>query len=260
MCFSLSGPSRLLCAVCARGCGVLLQTTRRMLGHSVQCIALLGLGWLATAALAQDGEKSRYYIQQMIERAAANDEVGLTAMQRMLEQEPKPTPRDAATARAALQRGQAALRKEDLAAALAAFQQASQDDPSNVEALNHLGLAQRKLNRLPEAERDLQRALALEPTRAVAWFQLAQVYGLRQDGLRARGALVNTYRFAQNPMRAEEILRNIAENEASDTLRTAALETLRQYQLPAAPVIVPPLPTNPGLEPLNPTLHSGRKP
>ena len=225
-----------------------------------------GAAWLLavvcamTPALAQDSERSRYYIQQMIELAATHDEAGVIAMQRMLEQEPRPTPRDPAAARAALQRGQAALRTDDLNAALTAFQQASRDDPGNVDAANHLGLVERKLGRLPDAERDLQRALALEPIRASAWFQLAQVYGLSEDGRRARGALANTYRFAQNPMRAEEILRNIAESEASDTLRIAALETLRLYQLPVEAGIVPPLPTNPGIVPLTTTPTSGRKP
>ena len=222
---------------------------------------LLAAWWCATApALAQDSERSRYYLQQMIELAAANDEAGVTAMQRMLEQEPRPTPRDAAAARAALQRGQAALRTDDLTAALTAFQQASHDDPGSADAINHLGLIERKLGRLPDAERDLQRALALEPTRASAWFQLAQVYGLGEDGRRARGALANTYRFAQNPMRAEEILRNIAESEASDTLRAAALETLRLYRLPVEAVIVPPMPANPGIVPLKTAPGSGQKP
>ncbi|MDS4028524.1 MAG: tetratricopeptide repeat protein [Candidatus Contendobacter sp.] len=223
--------------------------------------AWLLAAWCATTpALAQDSERSRYYIQQMIELAATNDEAGVNAMQRMLEQEPRPAPRDPAAARAALQRGQAALRTGDLNVALTAFQQAGRDDPGNVDAVNHLGLVERKLGQFPDAERDLQRALALEPTRASAWFQLAQVYGLSEDGRRARGALANTYRFAQNPMRAEEILRNIAESEASDTLRTAAVETLRLYQLPVEVVIVPPLPTNPGIVPLTTAPASGRKP
>jgi Flp pilus assembly protein TadD len=213
--------------------------------------ALLLAAWCFTGPVAaQDSERSRYYIQQMIELAAVNDEAGVTAMQRMLEQEPRPTPPDPAAAREALQRGQAALRADDLNAALTAFLHASRDDPGSIDAFNHLGLVQRKLGRLPDAERDLQRALALEPSRASAWFQLAQIYGLNEDVRRARGALANTYRFAQNPMRAEEILRNIAENETSDTLRNAALETLRLYQLPAEAVIVPPLPANPGIVPL----------
>ena len=72
--------------------------------------------------------------------------------------------------------------------------------------------------------------------------------------------MANTYRFAQNPMRAEEILRNIAEKEASDTLRNAALETLRLYRLPAEAVVVPPLPANPGIEPLKPASNPGRAP
>ena len=123
-----------------------------------------------------------------------------------------------------------------------------------------MGLVRRKLGQIPDAERALQQALALEPTRAVAWFQLAQIYGLTEDARRARGALANTYRFAQNPMRAEEILPNIAENEMSDTLRNAARETLRLYQLPAEAVIVPPLLANPGIVPPRIPSGSGQKP
>lgn len=213
----------------------------------------------APVALGQQSEKSRYYVQQMIERAVASDETGLTAMQRLLEQEPKPAARDATAARAALQRAQAALQKNNLNAALAALQQASQQDPGNTEVFNHLGLVERKLGRLADAERHLQQALALEPQNAATWFQLAQVYGLSQDAHRAQGALANTYRFAQNSMRAEEILRNIAENETSDALRNAALATLRQYRLPAAEIIVPPLPTNPGIEPLKSAPPAARR-
>jgi tetratricopeptide (TPR) repeat protein len=221
---------------------------------------LLAIGFAPIPAAAQDSERSRYYIQQMIELAAANDAAGVTSMQQMLEQEPRPIPRDPAAAREALQRGQTALRADDLNAALNAFQQASRDDPGSADAFNYLGLVERKLGRLSEAERDLQQALALEPARASAWFQLAQIYGLTEDSRRARGALANTYHFAQNPMRAEEILRNIAENEASDTLRNAALETLRLYRLPVEAAIVPPLPANPGIVPLRTPPASARAP
>ena len=223
--------------------------------------ALLLAAWFfATPTLAQNGEQNRYYVQQMIELAAANDDHGVTTTQRVLEQSPKPAPTDPTGARVALQRGLTALEQNDLEMALSAFQQASRADPGNIEAINYLGLAYRKLDRLPEAESALQQALALEPARAVAWFQLAQVYGLQHDTRRALGALANTYRFAQNPMRAEEILRNIAENEAADTLRNAALETLRLYHLPAETAIVPPLPANPGITPLHVSPGSARPP
>ncbi|HAO33089.1 MAG TPA: tetratricopeptide repeat protein [Candidatus Competibacter sp.] len=219
---------------------------------------LLALALLASPACAQTVEQSRYYIQQMIELAAAHDENGVTTLQRVLEQGPKPAPADADAARAALQRGLTALEQNELTAALSAFQHASRSDPGNVEAVNHLGLLYRKLNRLAEAEIALQQALALEPSRAVAWFQLAQVYGLQNDSRRAVGALSNTYRFARNPMRAEEILRNIAENEAADSLRNAALETLRLHGLPVQAVIVPPLSPNAEIAPLKAPAGSAR--
>lgn len=211
---------------------------------------LLLVGWLAAGpifAQQQDSERNRFFVQQMIDLAAANNRQGVETMQRMLEQNPRPTAADPAAANASVQWGQAALRQGDLDQALAAFQKAIEVNPGNVNAFNHLGLLYRKLNRFADAERALQQALSLEPTRAVAWFQLAQVYGLQKDDRRALGALANTYRYAENPMKAEEILRYIAEDEADDTLRNAALETLRLYQLPAQPAIVPPLLPNPAL-------------
>ncbi len=214
-------------------------------------LALLVAGLTSAPHVAHGGEQNRFYAQQMIELAATRDENGVTAMQLMLEQNPRPAPLDAAVAQAALRRGQAALQADDLDAALGAFQQASENDPGNAEAANYLGLVYRKFDRLPDAESALLQALALEPSRAVAWFQLAQIYALMNDARRTLGALANTYRFAQNPMRAEEILRNIAENEASDTLRTAALETLRLYQLPVEETIVPPLGLNPDIVPID---------
>ncbi|RUQ29045.1 MAG: tetratricopeptide repeat protein [Candidatus Competibacteraceae bacterium] len=221
---------------------------------------LLAMWLAAIPAFAQNLESNRFYVQQMIERAAANDEHGVVAMQRMLEQNPRPAAADPAAANAMLQAGLAALRQDDSNAALTAFQQAVQMDPGNIEAANHLGLVYRKLGQWTEAERALQQALSLEPTRAVAWFQLAQVYGLQNDVQRATGALANTYRYAQNPMRAEEILRNIAENEAADTLRNAALATLRLQQLPVADLIMPPLAPNSDMMPMTTPANPLRPP
>jgi tetratricopeptide (TPR) repeat protein len=210
-------------------------------------ILLLATGFCIDPALAQDSERNRFFVQQMIDLAAAGNQQGVQTMQRMLEQNPRPSAPDPAAANASVQWGQAALQQDKLDEALKAFQQAVQNDPGHVEAFNHLGLLYRKLNRFTDAERALQQALSLEPTRAGAWFQLAQIYGLQNDQRRAVGALANTYRYAQNSMKAEEILRYIAENEAVDTLRNAALETLQLYHLPAQPAIVPPLAPNPAL-------------
>ena len=70
---------------------------------------LLASCLLTPPASAQNSEQNRYYVQQMIELAATNDDNGVTAMQRVLEQSLKPTATDPAGARAALQRGLAAL-------------------------------------------------------------------------------------------------------------------------------------------------------
>jgi tetratricopeptide (TPR) repeat protein len=218
------------------------------MSHACPIFVLLAAWFVTGPTFAQeDSERNRFFVQQMIDLAAANNPQAVETMQRMLEQNPRPAAPDPATAKAALQRGQTALQQDDLDEALKDFQKATQADPGNIDAFNHLGLLYRKLNQFADAERALQQSLSLEPTRAVAWFQLAQVYSLQNDERRAIGALSNTYRYAQNPMRAEEILRYIAENEAADTLRNAALQTLRLHQLPVQPAIVPPLSTNPAL-------------
>ncbi len=64
----------------------------------------------------------------MIELAATNDEHGVVAMQRMLEQNPRPAATDPAAGNAMLQAGLAALRQDDTNAALTALQQAVQQD------------------------------------------------------------------------------------------------------------------------------------
>lgn len=216
--------------------------------------ALLLAIWITTipASLAENSEQNRFYVQQMIELAATDNEQGVVNMQRMLEQNPRPASPNPTAAHADFQRGLALFEQNSIEAALEVFRKASQTDPGNADVANYLGLIYRKLGQFSEAEAALQQALSLEPDRAVAWFQLAQVYGLKNDTHRAVGALANTYRFAKNQMRAEEILRNIAENEAADTLRNAALDTLRLFHLPAEASIVPPLPSSPdGIVPMN---------
>ncbi len=68
------------------------------------CLALLLL--VAPLAVAQDSERNRFFVQQMIELAADGNAQGVDTMQRMLEQNPKPAATDAEAARAALRRGQ----------------------------------------------------------------------------------------------------------------------------------------------------------
>jgi hypothetical protein len=82
--------------------------------------ALLLAAWIVAmpAALAQDSERNRYFVQQMIEMAATNNEQGVAGMQRMLEQNPRPAASDPAAARAAFQRGLALFEQDALDAAL----------------------------------------------------------------------------------------------------------------------------------------------
>ena len=57
------------------------------------CLALLLL--VAPLAVAQDSERNRFFVQQMIELAADGNAQGVDTMQRMLEQNPKPAATDA---------------------------------------------------------------------------------------------------------------------------------------------------------------------
>ena len=175
--------------------------------------ALLLAAWIVAmpAALAQDSERNRYFVQQMIEMAATNNEQGVAGMQRMLEQNPRPAASDPAARAPPFSVAWPCLGRMRWMRRWRHSSRPAGTIPVTPTPPTIWGWSTARWAAFPKRKPPCNRR-SLEPTRAVAWFQLAQVYGLTNDADRALGALANTYRFAQNQMRAEEILRNIAEN------------------------------------------------
>lgn len=99
-----------------------------------------------------------------------------------------PTRGDRKTARAANERGLAALQSGRIQEAVSAFWDARQADPADVEVLNNLGHAYLMQGDLQSAERYILTTLALAAQRTAAWSDLGQVYGKNGD---TRGAVAS---------------------------------------------------------------------
>ncbi|MFO1422490.1 MAG: trypsin-like peptidase domain-containing protein [Candidatus Competibacteraceae bacterium] len=198
--------------------------------HRLAPLALLALLAGPPSAGAGQYETLDYHIQQMIAQSAANDEAGVQTFREQLDNLRRPEAGDAAQAQPLFQQGLDSLNRNQLKEALSAFRQAFIADPTDAEIASQLGFAYLRLSRLKEAERLLVYALALAPARSASWLHLGQVYGQGGDATRAAGAFANAYRFAQDRPRLAGQLRQLAETDPVDAVRTGAAQALRPGQ------------------------------
>ncbi|MDG4554934.1 MAG: tetratricopeptide repeat protein [Candidatus Competibacter sp.] len=168
------------------------------------------------------------YVQQMVAQSAKNDTAGMDATRRQLARIPPPAHQNVKEARALNQQGLDALRRNDPAAALTAFQQAQRADPADAEISGNLGYVQLKLGQFKRAEHQLAYALSLAPERASTWFNLGQVYGALGEVDKATGAFANTYRYSQDSSKTREFMMQAAlAPENDEATRTALRQALR---------------------------------
>ncbi|MGB5063591.1 MAG: tetratricopeptide repeat protein [Candidatus Competibacter sp.] len=174
------------------------------------------------------------YVQQMLVQSAKNDTAGMDAALRQLESVPRPARQNVKEARALNGQGLEALRRNDLASAFTAFQQAQRVDPADAEISGNLGYIQLKLGQFKRAEHQLVYALSLAPERASTWFNLGQVYGALGEVNKATGAFANTYRYSQDSPKTREFMTQAAlapeNNEATRAALRRALQLLGQAQ------------------------------
>ncbi len=166
-------------------------------------------------------------IQGMLAQSAKNNEAGVNTARQQLESLSKPARQNIKEARILNQQGLDALKINDYAAAVTAFQKAHETDPADVEISGNLGYANLKLGQLKRAEHQLIYAISLSPARSSSWFNLGQVYGAQNQVEKATGAFANAYRFSQNRTKTEEFMRqaitNPEHNEATHTALQMAL-------------------------------------
>lgn len=187
--------------------------------------------WVLLAALSaiaplQAGPYDQAFsaVRKMTAQSAQNDEAAVNAARQQLESLLKPAHQNVKDARTLNQQGLDALKRNDYPAAAAAFQQAQQADPADVEVAGNLGYAQLKLGQLKRAEHQLAYAISLAPGRSSSWFNLGQVYGAQGEIDQATGAFANAYRFSQNRPKTAEFLRQALMAPENNAATRAALQ------------------------------------
>lgn len=189
--------------------------------------SLIALAAAPLADAAGQYETIDYYVQQMIAQANANDATGVQTFREQLENLRRPEAGDSAKAQPFRQQGLEQLARNNLREALTAFRQAFIADPADPEIAGQLGQTYLRLRRFKEAERLSVYTLSLASTRSEAWLVLGEVYGQSGDASRTAGAFANAYRFAKDPPRLAEQLRQLAAASDVEAVRAGARQTLQ---------------------------------
>lgn len=116
-------------------------------------------------------------------------------------------------------KGLAEFKKGNFTEAVTLLQQATSEDPGDVEVLSNLGLALLKANRAPEARQVLRSSLAINPRRTSAWVPMADVLFEIGDSDSAMAALLLAYEFSEN----KEKTRTFFDGKAGSSERSASL-------------------------------------
>lgn len=115
--------------------------------------------------------------------------------------------------------GLAEFKKDNLTESVTLLQQASTEDPGDVEILSNLGFALLKANRAQEARRALGSSLAINPRRTSAWVPMADVLFEIGDNDSAIAALLLAYEFSEN----KEKTRTFFDRKAGSSERSASM-------------------------------------
>lgn len=116
-------------------------------------------------------------------------------------------------------KGLAEFKKTNFTESVTLLQQASTEDPGDVEILSNLGLALLKANRAQEARQALRSSLAINPRRTSAWVPMADVLSEIGDSDSAMAALLLAYEFSEN----KEKTRTYFDGKAGSSERSASM-------------------------------------
>ena len=116
-------------------------------------------------------------------------------------------------------KGLAEFKKGNFTESVTLLQQASTEDPGDVEILSNLGLALLKANRAQDARQALRSSLAINPRRTSAWVPMADVLFEIGDSDSAMAALLLAYEFSEN----KEKTRTFFDGKAGSSERGASM-------------------------------------
>ena len=175
-------------------------------------------------------------VTKMLAGAAARDANAVWDAKTEIEELPYPARGDRKLARRLNTTALEKFKADQLVDAMADFEKARRADPSDQEIANNYGYVLYRGGRLPEAEVQLRYTLALAPTRAAAWANLAEVFGALGQAQRAADAFVVSHRFSRNPDTTRQYIEKFAAStiDAADLKQGAAQALSRLFPVATA--------------------------
>jgi Flp pilus assembly protein TadD len=168
-------------------------------------------------------------LDQLAGSMASSDTQTASAITSRLAALPKVERGARATARKANDRGIAALRANDNAAAVASLRDAVRADPGDVEVIDNLGYAYNLSGDLEAAEFWARVALAVSPTRSSAWLNLGIAGGQQGDESMALGALLLAHKYSGRPDRTINAVQELKDRgNSTPEMRSAAARALER--------------------------------
>lgn len=128
-------------------------------------------------------------------------------------------------------KGLSEFKKDNFADAVNQFQQASKEDPSDVEVQTNLGWALLRANRLVVAQVALKSAIAMGPRRTSSWVPMAEYFFEAGDSGKAIASLLLAYEFSEY----RERTRTFFDSKAAAADRNAVVYTLALKKLNELP-------------------------
>lgn len=164
-------------------------------------------------------------VVQILQLAHAKDWVGVDNMAAAYRSQPSNyPPGDPKASGIQNTEGVAAFRRNDLSAAIAAFQRAARANPADPVALNNLGAVLVRAQRTEEAVDVLTELLHRAPDRATAWVNLAEATVADPDA--ATSALSLAFHFNQNRAKLQQDFSALANTGPDARLRAVISNVL----------------------------------
>jgi tetratricopeptide (TPR) repeat protein len=195
---------------------------RRLLFLALGLAGLFGLPAQASSELLSRAAKcGDFYdcFNVMLQSADPRNPEAISVAAARIAEFQKPARGNRKVARELNTKGLAEFKKGNFTEAATVLQQASSEDPGDVEILSNLGLALLKANRAQEARQVLRSSLAINPRRTSAWVPMADVLFEIGDSDSAIAALLLAYEFSEN----KEKTKTFFDGKAGSSDRNATL-------------------------------------
>jgi tetratricopeptide (TPR) repeat protein len=169
-------------------------------------------------------------LKRMIVISSDNGGVGheneLDRIIRQIEVLPKPTIVDRNISRSENEKGLTVFREERFDEAKQHFLLAYQKNPSDPEVADNLSYTYLRLGDLQSAVDMIAKALALSPSRATAWNQLANYYAQKRQFVESVACFALTFRYSRKRDRTHQVLQQLASENPNPNVRYSANKAL----------------------------------